>query len=57
VARYPAALRLDGAGNPVIAAITLDLQDPQNSRMTMATAKYNTRGQLEWKAYYNSFAQ
>jgi uncharacterized delta-60 repeat protein len=50
----PAALRLDGAGNPVIAAITLDLQDPQNSRMTMATAKYNTRGQLEWKAYYNS---
>jgi uncharacterized delta-60 repeat protein len=49
----PAALRLDGAGNAFIACSTINPQDWENPRMTMAVVKYSGRGNLEWEAYYN----
>jgi uncharacterized delta-60 repeat protein len=49
----PAALRLDGAGNAFIAFSTINLQDLENPRMTMAAVKYTGQGELVWKAYYN----
>lgn len=52
-AAFPAALRLDHAGNPLLACTTLS-GDPENLRMAIVTLKYSVQGDLIWAAYHNA---